>query len=100
LQGAAPPIEVLPEVVEAVDGGAEVFLDGGVRRGSDVLKALALGARAVLIGRPMLWGLAAGGEEGVRRCLEILSEELSQAMVLCGTPRLDLVGPQLVHRAS
>src|SRR5437588_11234078 len=65
LDGVSATLDALPEVVEAVDGRAEVFLDGGVRRGTDVLKALALGARAVLIGRAMLWGLAADGERGV-----------------------------------
>jgi isopentenyl diphosphate isomerase/L-lactate dehydrogenase-like FMN-dependent dehydrogenase len=77
-------IEVLPDVVEAVGGKAEVFLDSGVRRGTDVLKALALGARAVLIGRPYIWGLAAGGEEGVRKVIELLREELVNALVSTG----------------
>ena len=77
-------IEVLPEIVAAVAGKAEVYLDGDIRRGTDVLKALALGARAVLIGRPMFWGLAAGGEQGVRDVLAILRDELDAAMGMCG----------------
>lgn len=81
-------IEALPGVVKAVDGRIPVLMDGGVRRGTDVIKALALGARAVLIGRPVLWGLAARGEQGVREVLELLRRELDLAMALCGTPTL------------
>jgi isopentenyl diphosphate isomerase/L-lactate dehydrogenase-like FMN-dependent dehydrogenase len=84
LDGVPATIDVLPEVVAAVDGRAEVFLDGGVRRGTDVVKALALGARACLIGRPYLFGLAAGGEAGVTRVLEILRAEIEQTMALVG----------------
>lgn len=99
-------IDVLPEIVEALDdAGArvEVLLDGGVRRGTDVLKAVALGARAVLIGRPVLWGLACDGQAGVERVLDLLRAELDLAMALAGTPTLadatpDLVGPDLVGR--
>lgn len=77
-------IEVLPEVVEAVGGKAEVYLDGGIRRGSDVFKALALGARAVLIGRPVFWGLSVEGEQGVVSVLEMLRDELDATMGICG----------------
>ncbi|MGB9184427.1 MAG: alpha-hydroxy acid oxidase [Solirubrobacteraceae bacterium] len=77
-------IEVLPEIVAAVDSRAEVYLDSGVRRGTDVLKALLLGARAVGVGRPWLWGLAVGGPEGVRRVIEILRLQLEMAMAYCG----------------
>ncbi len=77
-------IEVLPEVVAAVNGRIEVYLDGGIRRGSDVFKALALGARAVLIGRPLFWGLAVDGEEGVKSVLEMLRDELHATMGMCG----------------
>ena len=71
--------------MEAVKGsGVEVYLDGGVRRGTDVLKALALGARAVFIGRPMLYGLTCGGQEGVEKVVEILNDELKRAMILTG----------------
>src|SRR5437763_7772885 len=77
-------IDALPEVVDEVSSEVEVFVDGGVRRGTDVLKALALGARAAMIGRPVLWGLAAGGEQGVRDVLEMLRREIELAMVLAG----------------
>jgi isopentenyl diphosphate isomerase/L-lactate dehydrogenase-like FMN-dependent dehydrogenase len=86
LDGVAATADLLPEVVEAVAGRVEVLVDGGVRRGSDVVTALALGARAVLIGRPTLWGLAAGGEAGARRVLELLREEVELALTLLGCP--------------
>ena len=88
LDGAASPIEVLASVVEAVGGAIPVLLDGGVRRGGDILKALALGATACLIGRPQLWGLAVAGEAGVGRILEIYRGELDRAMGLCGFTRI------------
>lgn len=81
-------IEALPGVVEAVDGRIPILLDGGVRRGTDVVKALALGARAVLIGRPYLWGLAVDGAGGVQKIVEMLRTEFEAAMALCGTPTL------------
>jgi isopentenyl diphosphate isomerase/L-lactate dehydrogenase-like FMN-dependent dehydrogenase len=84
LDGARASLDCLPEVVSAVGGTMEVLLDGGVRRGTDVIKALALGARAVLIGRPYLYGLAAGGEEGVVSVLDIFRQELERAMILLG----------------
>jgi len=84
LDGAIPPALALPEVVEAVAGRLEVYVDGGVRTGSDVLKALALGARAVLVGRPYLWALTLGGEAGVLALLERLGAEVSNAMRLAG----------------
>jgi 4-hydroxymandelate oxidase len=80
--------DALPEVVDAVGGRAEVYVDGGVRRGTDVLKALALGARAVLVGRPVLWGLAVDGEAGVRHALGMLRAELSLALALAGCATL------------
>jgi isopentenyl diphosphate isomerase/L-lactate dehydrogenase-like FMN-dependent dehydrogenase len=86
LDGVPASIDALPEVVEEVDGRVEVLVDGGIRRGTDVLVALALGARAVLVGRPALWGLAAGGEEGVATVLELLRSELELALCLCGCP--------------
>jgi 4-hydroxymandelate oxidase len=85
LDGAIATMDALPEVVN-VAGRVPVLLDGGVRRGTDVLKALALGASAVLIGRPYLWGLAAEGEAGVRKVLEIFRSELELAMALAGCP--------------
>jgi isopentenyl diphosphate isomerase/L-lactate dehydrogenase-like FMN-dependent dehydrogenase len=84
LDAVAPTAELLPEAVEAVGGRVEVYVDGGIRRGSDAVKALALGARAVLVGRPPLWGLACAGEEGARRVLELLRDELELALALCG----------------
>jgi isopentenyl diphosphate isomerase/L-lactate dehydrogenase-like FMN-dependent dehydrogenase len=77
-------IDALPEVIDEVGGEVEVFVDGGVRRGTDVLKALALGARAALIGRPVLWGLAVGGEDGVRDMLEMFRREIGLGMRLLG----------------
>lgn len=100
LDGAAASIVALPEVVDAVAGRVEVLMDGGVRRGTDVLKALALGARAVCIGRPYLWALAAGGEAGVHDVLRILREELALAMALSGRPTIASVDRSLVERAS
>ncbi len=84
LDGAPATIEALEEVAQAVEGRAEVLVDGGVRRGTDVVTALALGARAVLVGRPALWGLAVAGEAGARRVLELLRDELALALALCG----------------
>ena len=79
-------LEMLPAVVEAVGDRADVLLDGGIRRGTDVVKALALGARAVLIGRPVLWALATGGAEGVESAIRMLVTETEEAMKLCGAP--------------
>ena len=84
LDSAVAALDALPAVVEAVAGRVEVLVDGGVRRGTDVLKALALGARAVLIGRPIHWGLAVDGEAGVRHVLELLRAELALDLMLCG----------------
>lgn len=78
------PIEVLPEIVDAVGKKVDVLMDGGVRHGTDVLKALALGAKAVLIGRPMIWGMTVGGEAGVARVIELMTEQLVRAMRLTG----------------
>lgn len=84
LDTAPATIEALPRVVDAVAGRIPVLVDGGVRRGTDVVKALAFGAQAALVGRPILWGLAADGEEGAYRVLELLKAEFDLAMVLCG----------------
>lgn len=100
LDGVAASIDALPEVVEAVDGRAEVFMDGGVRRGTDVVTALALGARAVLAGRPPLWGLAAGGQAGAQRVLELLRDEITLALALCGCPTPADVTPEHVQRVT
>jgi isopentenyl diphosphate isomerase/L-lactate dehydrogenase-like FMN-dependent dehydrogenase len=86
LDGVAASVDALPEVVDEVGDDLEVLVDGGVRRGTDVVTALALGARAVLVGRPVLWGLAVNGEAGARRVLDILREETARALALCGCP--------------
>ena len=84
-------ISVLPEIVDAVGGKVEVYVDGGIRRGTDVLKAIACGARAVFIGRPVLWGLASGAEAGVEHVLEMLRQEFDLAMALSGCPTLSSI---------
>lgn len=91
LDGAQSTIEALPSIVEALGPGAEIWVDGGIRSGQDVLKALALGARGTLIGRAFLYGLGAYGERGVTQCLELMAKELDATMALCGKTRLDLV---------
>jgi len=98
LDGALPTLEALPDIVKAVHGKLAVLLDGGVRRGVDILKARALGAQAVLTGRATLFGAMAGGEPGARRALEILSTELVRAMQLCGARSVAEIGPELVAR--
>lgn len=97
LDGAVASIDALPEVAESVAGRAEVFFDGGARRGGDVIKALALGARAVLLGRPILYGLAVDGADGAARVLSILREELDHAMALCGAPDVASITRDLVR---
>ena len=99
LDGVAATITALPEVVEAVAGRIEVLMDGGIRRGTDVLKAVALGARAVLIGRAYLWGLAADGEAGVRGVLGMLRSELELAMALAGRPTIASIDATVVKRS-
>ena len=89
-------IDALPSIVDAVAGRAEIVLDGGIRRGTDVIKAVALGAKAVCVGRPVLWGLAVDGQAGVERVLGILREEIDLAMALCGTPNVDSMTRDLV----
>jgi 4-hydroxymandelate oxidase len=96
LDGAIATADALPEVVEASEGRVPVLVDGGVRSGRDVLRALALGARAVLLGRPVLWGLVTGGADGVRQVLDALREDTSHALALAGLPRLSDVGPDLL----
>ncbi|GAA3057445.1 alpha-hydroxy acid oxidase [Actinokineospora globicatena] len=86
LDGVPATVDVLAEVVDAVAGALPVLVDGGVRRGTDVLKALALGAATVLVGRPVLWGLAHSGAAGAEHVLTLLREELEEAMALCGRP--------------
>jgi isopentenyl diphosphate isomerase/L-lactate dehydrogenase-like FMN-dependent dehydrogenase len=99
LDGVAPTCDLLPEVAEAIDGRIEVLVDGGIRRGTDVVRALALGARAVLLGRPTLWGLAVGGEDGAFRVLDLLRAEIANTLALLGCPTLRDVTPDHVRRA-
>ena len=93
LDGDPATLDVLPEVADAIGRDAEVLVDGGIRRGSHVVAALALGARAVMIGRPYLYGLAAAGEAGVVRMLEVLETEMRRAMALLGCPSIDALDP-------
>ena len=99
LDGAIASAHALPEVVEAVGGrhGVEVYVDGGIRRGTDVLRALALGARAVFIGRPFIWGLAVGGAAGVCEVLSGFAEELALAMALAGCPAVTDITADLIN---
>ena len=98
LDGAIGSLDALPGVIQGVNGKAEVIVDGGVRRGGDVVKALALGAKAVIVGRATLYGACAGGEDGAKKALSILSDELKRTMQLCGVTRIDQIGPGLIAR--
>jgi 4-hydroxymandelate oxidase len=98
LDGAIAAIDALSEIVAAIGNRAEVLMDGGIRRGTDILKALALGAKAILVGRPVLWGLAVAGETGVQHVIEILRDELSLAMALSGCAKLQDIDRSLVAR--
>ena len=92
-------IEVLPEIVDAADNRVPVLLDSGARRGGDIAKALALGAKAVLLGRPICWGLGAAGPEGVARVLSIFTDELKRVMIMTGTPTIADITPALLSLA-
>ncbi|MEQ1489175.1 MAG: alpha-hydroxy acid oxidase [Terricaulis sp.] len=96
LDTAPATIDLLKPIADAVAGRGQIILDGGIRRGSDIAKALALGANAVAIGRPYLWGLAALGEAGVNRALDILTSELQRTMALLGRSRIAALGPDIV----
>jgi L-lactate dehydrogenase (cytochrome) len=96
LDGAPASLRALPEVVAAVNGQAEVLMDGGIRRGSDILKAICLGARAVLLGRAYAYGLAAAGEAGVARVLEILRADLERSLKLLGCAAISNLGRSFV----
>jgi 4-hydroxymandelate oxidase len=98
LDSAIATLDALPEVVEAVDGRVPVLMDGGVRRGTDVLKAIALGAHATLIGRPILWGLACSGQAGVEGVLTLLEEEIVRTLALCGLTQVREVNRALLQR--
>jgi isopentenyl diphosphate isomerase/L-lactate dehydrogenase-like FMN-dependent dehydrogenase len=97
LDGAPATLRVLPAIVDAVGDEIEVLMDGGIRRGADVVKAVALGARAVLIGRAYLWAHAAAGEAGVRRILEVFKEEIDRTLVLLGCPGLEALDESYVR---
>jgi len=99
LDGVAASIDALPEVVEAAGGDCEVYVDGGFRRGADVVKALALGARAAFVARPVAAGLAVGGEQGVARVLELFHDEIGLALGLLGCTRPDEVARGHIQRA-
>jgi len=97
LDGVSPTLRALPEVVAATGGRAEVLLDGGIRRGSDIVKALSLGARAVLCGRAYAYGLGAGGEAGVARAIQILRTDLIRTLKLLGCARVSDLGSAYVE---
>jgi len=99
LDNTLATIEVLSEAVAAAKGKIEIYLDGGIRRGADVVKAIALGAKAVFIGRPLFWGLALDGEQGVIRVLEILREEIEITMAKCGRPTVGSIDSSVVAKA-
>jgi 4-hydroxymandelate oxidase len=98
LDGVPATIDLLPDMARAVGGRAPLLFDGGIRRGGDVVKALALGAAAVGIGRPVMWGLAVGGRDGARQVLEILRAELDHTLALCGAEGAGTLSPELVVR--
>lgn len=100
LDSTQATIDVLPEIVEAVDGCAEIMIDGGFRRGTDIIKGIALGAKIVALGRTMLWGLTVGGAEGVDRTLQILREELETSLGLCGQTSVRGLKPELIYRGE
>jgi isopentenyl diphosphate isomerase/L-lactate dehydrogenase-like FMN-dependent dehydrogenase len=99
LDNTLATVEVLPEAAAAARGKLEIYLDGGIRRGADVVKAIALGARAVFIGRPLFWGLAVDGESGVVRVLDILREEIEITMAKCGRPTVASIDSTVVVKA-
>jgi L-lactate dehydrogenase (cytochrome) len=96
LDGTASSISVLPRVADAVGAEIEVMFDGGIRTGQDVLRALALGAKSCLIGRAYIFGLAAGGEAGVAKAIDIIRRELDVSMALTGVKRIKDVGPHIL----
>jgi len=98
LDTAPATIMVLQEIVDAVAGRADILLDGGIRRGTDIIKALAIGAKAVLIGRPMMWALAYEGQAGVEYALDLILAELDNAMALCGCPSIVEITPDLLWK--
>jgi 4-hydroxymandelate oxidase len=99
LDNTLATVEVLSEAVAAAKGRMEIYLDGGIRRGADVVKAIALGAKAVFIGRPLFWGLAVDGEKGVVRVLNILREEMEITMAKCGRPTIASIDATAIVKA-
>jgi isopentenyl diphosphate isomerase/L-lactate dehydrogenase-like FMN-dependent dehydrogenase len=99
LDNTLATVEVLTEAVQATRGALEIYLDGGIRRGADVVKAIALGAKAVFIGRPLFWGLAVDGEKGVIRVLNVLREEIEITMAKCGRPTVASIDPSVIVKA-
>jgi 4-hydroxymandelate oxidase len=100
LDGVAATADVLADVVDAIGGRAEIYVDGGIRNGADVVKAVAMGARAALTGRPVLWGLAVAGVEGAAHALTTLTDQFAKAMAFCGASRVDDLTSDLVQVAS
>lgn len=100
LDGVAPTLRALPEIVAAVNGQLEVLMDGGIRRGADVVKALCIGARAVLIGRAYAYGLAAAGQAGVARALEILRDDIERTLRLLGCPSVSKLDASYIETPS
>jgi len=100
LDSAVASLDALPAIVDAIAGRVEVLIDGGFRRGTDVLKALALGARAALIARPVYWGLAVGGSSGVRHVLDLLRAELALDLLLCGLASPEEITRELIVPAG
>ena len=97
ITGVASPIEVLPSIVDAVGGKVQILIDGSFRSGADVLKALALGAQGVLLGRPALWGLAAYGAEGVQTIVELIQSGFARDMAMCGKVNIKSLDPSVVR---
>jgi len=97
IPGVASPIEVLPSIADEVNGKAAILMDGSIRRGSDALKALALGAQAVLVARPAVWGLAAYGAAGVQSVIELIQTEFARDMVMCGKVNLKAIDRAMVR---
>jgi 4-hydroxymandelate oxidase len=100
LDGAEPTLLALPRVAESVAGRVPVLVDGGIRRGTDVVKALCLGATAALIARPYLWGLAVGGQQGVEHVLALLRAEVERTLALIGRPTVGSLTPDVVTRIT
>ncbi|MBS0184835.1 MAG: alpha-hydroxy-acid oxidizing protein [Proteobacteria bacterium] len=92
------PLEVLPKIAQIADGKIDILIDGGIRDGKSIFKAIALGAKAVLIGRPILWGLSVGGEHGVLKVLDIFSSELNLTMALCGCTSLEMISEEYLYK--